>query len=71
MKNKVVQVLITKEDGMYTAEGINANIVTQGETLDELEKNIREVIDLYFEGEDAAELGFVESPAVMASFELA
>lgn len=71
MKQKIVHILITKNDGTYTAEGMNANVVTQGATLDELEKNIKEVVGLYFEGEDPETLGFVKSPAVVASLELA
>ena len=40
----------------YVAECMQLPIVTQGETLDEIVKNLREATELYFEGEDPAEL---------------
>ena len=37
-------------DGKYwCARGIDADIFTQGKTLDELHKNIKESVELYFE----------------------
>ena len=40
---------ISKEGKHYTASALNFFIVTQGKTLDELSKNIREATELYFE----------------------
>jgi len=45
-------------------------VVTQGDTLDEVTVNIREAIGLRLEGENLAELGLAENPAVMAVMEL-
>jgi len=44
---KVIQFSITNEDGMYVASGINAPIVTDGKTFEELEKNIQEFTDKF------------------------
>ncbi|WP_456416325.1 type II toxin-antitoxin system HicB family antitoxin [Methanocaldococcus sp.] len=39
-------------DGKYwVAEGIDVSIFTQGKTLDELMKNIKEAVELHFEDE--------------------
>ncbi len=69
MKN-IIQFSISQEDGVYTADGINVPIVTDGKTFEELKKNIQEAVELYFEDEDPAELGFGSSPSILTSFEL-
>ncbi len=70
---KVIQFSITNEDGCYIASGVNAPIVTDGGTFEELEKNIKEAVSLYLE-EMAEEKTdnqkeFIESPAIIANFE--
>lgn len=67
---KVIQFSITNEDGMYVACGVNAPIVTDGKTFEDLEKNIYEAVSLYLEevaSEDQNE--FIKNPAVVANFE--
>ena len=66
----IIQFQITQSDGGYVAEGVNLPVVTQGDTLDELTVNIREAIELYIEGENLAELGLSERPAVLVNYEL-
>jgi predicted RNase H-like HicB family nuclease len=41
-------VVHTDETGGYWAEAVGLSIFTQGETLDELQAMIRDVIDAYF-----------------------
>jgi len=64
---KVIQFSITNEDGMYIASGINAPIVTDGKTFEELEKNIQEAVSLYLE---ETKKDFIKFPAIIANFEL-
>ncbi|MFA5827028.1 MAG: type II toxin-antitoxin system HicB family antitoxin [Candidatus Paceibacterota bacterium] len=67
---KVIQFSVTNEDGMYVASGVNAPIVTDGKTFEELEKNIGEAVSLYLEEMvDETENSFVKNPAVVANFE--
>ena len=54
----------------YVAECMQIPIVTQGDTLDEIVKNLREATKLYLEGEDPVELGFVPTPALEVTMEL-
>lgn len=70
MKN-IVQFSISEEDGVYTAHGVNAPIVTDGKTFEELKKNIIEAVELFFEGENLSELGFGAHPSIFTSFEFA
>jgi predicted RNase H-like HicB family nuclease len=48
MKNSIY-FKISKRGKYYTASAKDFFIVTQGKTLDELTKNIREATELYFE----------------------
>lgn len=69
MRN-IIQFVVTKEQGVYTADGVNVPVVTEGGTFEELQTNIREAVALYFEDENAASLGFSTSPAILTNFEL-
>lgn len=69
MRN-IIQFTISEEDGFYTASGVNAPIVTQGKTFEELRSNILEAVELYFSGENLHELGFGNRPSILTSFEL-
>jgi len=46
---RTISFKITKDKKGYTASATGFFIVTQGKTLDELSKNIREATELYFE----------------------
>lgn len=67
----IVQFNITKDGKWYTAEGTGIPVVTQAKTLQELNKNIREVVELYLEDEDPKETGIASSPSVLVQYELA
>jgi predicted RNase H-like HicB family nuclease len=67
---KIIQVRIFKGDEFYIAEAPDISVVTQGATLDELTANLQEAIGLALEGENLAELGFVDQPGILATIEL-
>lgn len=69
MKN-IIQFLVSQEDGVYTADGVNVPIVTDGKTFEELQANIQEAVELYFADEDHAELGFGPTPSILTNFEV-
>jgi predicted RNase H-like HicB family nuclease len=58
------------DQSSYIAECLEISVVTQGETLDEVVKNLQEAIALHLEGEDLAEFGLVAHPSVLVTFEL-
>lgn len=66
----IIQFRIYKGEKFYIGEGLDLAIVTQGKTIDEVVKNLREALELHLEGEDLAELGFVSKPSVLVNFEL-
>ncbi|HEY9664320.1 MAG TPA: type II toxin-antitoxin system HicB family antitoxin [Allocoleopsis sp.] len=56
------------EQGGYVAECLEISVVTQGDTLDEVVKNLQEAVSLHLEGEDPAEYGLVPNPSVRNEF---
>lgn len=69
MKN-IIQFLVSNNDNVYTAEGVNVPIVTEGKTFEELKKNIIDAVELFFKGESPTSLGFGPTPSILTSFEL-
>ena len=65
----ILQFRVFKGDKYFVAECVDAPIVTQGETLDELVGNIPQALALHMEDEELA-AEFVPSPAILMSFEL-
>ncbi len=68
---QILQFNIIKDGKWYTAEGIGIPVVTQAKTIQELNKNIREVVAVYLEGEDPKETGIATKPSVLVQYELA
>jgi predicted RNase H-like HicB family nuclease len=66
----IVQFSISQEDGIYTADGVNVPIVTEGATFEELQENILDAVALYFEGSDPLSLGFGNMPSILTNFEV-
>jgi len=55
----------------YVATCEEIAVVTQGETLDEVTANLREAVALYLDGENLTVLGFVATPTILVTLELA
>ena len=70
MLRRTIQVHIFRGEHKYVAECMDLPVVTQGDTLDEVTANIREAVGLHLEGENLAELGFANDPAIVATMEL-
>jgi predicted RNase H-like HicB family nuclease len=54
----------------YIAECLDLSVVTQGNTLDEVAKNLREAVRLHLDGEDLAELRLAPNPTLLLTFEM-
>ena len=70
MRKRTIQVRIFRGESKYVAECLDLPVVTQGNTLDEVTANVQEAIGLHLEGEDLAELGLADDPAIVATLEL-
>ncbi len=67
---KIIQARIFQGEKYYVAECLDLPVVTQGETLDEVSKNLQEAISLHLEDENLEELDLDSEPSVLVSFEL-
>lgn len=67
---RTIQVRVFRGEKHYVAECLDLPVVTEASTLDQLASNILEAISLHLDGEDLAELGFAESPSILATMEL-
>ena len=70
LQHTIKAVVRQGEQSGYIAECLEIPVVTQGQTLDEVTRNLREAVELHLEGEDLAELGLAPSPSILVSFEL-
>lgn len=67
---KIIQFHIHKGDKYYVAQGVDLPVVTQGKTLDDLVKNIKEAVELQLEGEDLSVFDLAPEPSVLINLEL-
>ena len=58
------------EQSGYVAECLEIPVVTQGQTLDQVTKNLGEAVALHLDGEDLASLGLAPNPTVLVTMEL-
>lgn len=69
MKN-IIQFTISKGEKFYIASGVDIPVVTQAKTLDELQKNIIESVELHLTGKKASSLGISKKPSIFINYEL-
>lgn len=67
---RIIQARIYQGEKYFVAECFDLPVVTQGATLDEVAKNLREALELYFDGEDSSELGIDPEYSTLVNFEL-
>lgn len=66
-----IKVIITNgEDFGYVAACFDLPVVTQGKDLNEVITNLHEALELHLEGENMAELGYIDNPSILVTYEL-
>ncbi len=70
MQRTIHAVIRPGEQSGYVAECPALNAAAQGETLDVVARNLREVVALALEGEDLGQLGLAPSPVIVVTFEM-
>jgi predicted RNase H-like HicB family nuclease len=53
---RLTATIIPDEEGWYVARCVQVEVASQGRTVDEAMSNLREALELYFEGEPVAEI---------------
>ncbi len=65
-----VKAVVRKGESHYIAECVEIAVVTQGKTVDETLRNLKEAVSLHLEGEDPARFGLVPNPTILVTMEL-
>jgi predicted RNase H-like HicB family nuclease len=69
LQHTIKAVIRQGNESGYIADCVEIAVVTQGETLDEVMRNLREAAALYLEGEELASLGLAENPTLLVTME--
>ena len=70
LQRTIKAVIRAGEQSGYVAECLEIPVVTQGETLDAVARNLREAVELHLGGEDLAALGLAPNPTILVTLEL-
>lgn len=70
LQRTIKAVVYPGDESGYVAECVEIAVVTQGQSLDETMRNLREAVALYLEGEDLTELGLAPQPALLVTLEM-
>ena len=66
---ETIHTVISESEGAYVAECLELAVVTEGDSLDETLRNLREAVGLFMSEEEPASLGLVANPRLSISFE--
>jgi len=64
-----IHVVVRRSAGFYVAESLELALVTQGRSLDELLRNLKQAVRLHLEGEDPGDFGLSASPRIALTYE--
>jgi predicted RNase H-like HicB family nuclease len=71
LQRTIKAVIRPGEQSGYVAECFEIPVVTQGATLDEVTRNLKEAVALHLDGEDLASLGLAPDPTIVVTLEIA
>jgi predicted RNase H-like HicB family nuclease len=64
-----IKAFIYPDDGGYVVECPDVHAVTQGDTIDEVLANLKEVISLALEDENPADYGLAPNPPILVTIQ--
>lgn len=70
LQHTIKAIIRRGEESGYVAECVEIAVVTQGETLDDVTRNLQEAVSLHLEGEDLTVLGLAPNPTMLVTMEL-
>jgi predicted RNase H-like HicB family nuclease len=54
--SEIIFLVEEADEGGYTARAVNESIFTEGDTLEDLRRNVREAVECHFEADKAPKL---------------
>jgi predicted RNase H-like HicB family nuclease len=70
LQHTIKAVVRPGEESGYVAECVEIAVVTQGQTLDEVMRNLQEAVGLHLDGEDLAQFGLAKNPTLLVTMEV-
>lgn len=70
LQHTIKAVIRRGEQSGYVAECLEIAVVTHGQTLDDVARNLQEAVALHLEGEDLAALGLASNPTLLVTMEV-
>jgi predicted RNase H-like HicB family nuclease len=70
LQRTIKAVIRPGEESGYVAECLEVPVVTQGATLDDVTRNLREAVELHLAGEDLTAMGLAPDPTILVTMEL-
>jgi predicted RNase H-like HicB family nuclease len=70
LQRTIKAVIRPGEQSGYVAECLEIAVVTQGQTLDEVTRTLKEAVELHLAGEDLATMGLAPDPTILVTLEL-
>ena len=70
LQHTIKAVIRPGEEFGFVAECLEIPVVTQGDTLDAVTQNLQEAVTLHLEGENLRDLGLVDNPTILITFEI-
>lgn len=58
MKAQILHAVVWKEKKLYVAKFLEIELASQGKTMQEAKKNLKEALDLYLENEEISGINF-------------
>lgn len=62
--------IITKEGKWFVARSVESGVVSQGKSIEEAQKNLKEAVELFLEDNPKAKSYFSKMPALITSLEI-
>jgi len=63
-------IIINKERGGYVARCVDLGVVSQGKTIEDAQKNLREAVELYLEDNPKSKKGLPSVSPLITTFDL-
>ena len=70
LQHTIKAVIRPGEEFGFVAECLEVPVVTQGDNLDAVTRNLQEAVTLHLEGENLRDWGFVDNPTILITFEI-
>ena len=70
LQRTIKAVIRPGEEFGFVAECLEIPVITDGDTLDAVTQNLQEAVTLHLEGENLRDLGLVDHPTILITFEV-